>query len=410
MSSIGLQRSQSDKENFNMGDDQKKIIQRKLNQQNSLQPTFKDQTNLQARTEDGLNKDISRKLNAEKVKKNLNHDQQQMMYNGHMDNMKLRKSQSTQPQLLNNNNNNNNRNKHLLNLQKQKTVDLEHNLTQEFSQFHLGDNKIISKAEYKDQDNKDLVRFYSAEIMNHMKMKEPVTTPIHAMENHEIPVNLRAKMVDWMIEVLSSYKCSEQTFFMSVRIMDKYFAQSSKMFIACKYEEIYPMKLQVVYEKIAHKKLPIEVIKEKEAEILSVLNFELIGSTPYEYVMMVLYKSGLRDSLESKKNYDYLIKICIYLSKMILYDYDLVKDRQYSLLAGALIFVAFKIIEQIEANFKAEEQIRSVIKILNVKNDILIETAAKILTLAKSFDKQYPQLENLKKFNGFSLDEEKERN
>jgi len=47
----------------------------------------------------------------------------------------------------------------------------------------------------------------------------------------------------------------------------------TSLFIACKYEEIYPMKLKVVYEKIAHKKISIESIKNKEADILSVLNF-----------------------------------------------------------------------------------------------------------------------------------------
>ena len=45
------------------------------------------------------------------------------------------------------------------------------------------------------------------------------------------------------------------------------------------------------------------------------------------------------------------------------------------------------------------------IKILNLPNDTLIDTAAKILTLAKNFEKFFPNLENLKKFNGFSLDE-----
>ena len=72
-------------------------------------------------------------------------------------------------------------------------------------------------------------------------------------------------MVDWMIEVLASYKCSEQTFFLAVRILDLYLYKTDKytiylfnrvlelsdlhltgvtsMFIACKYEEIYPMKL-----------------------------------------------------------------------------------------------------------------------------------------------------------------------
>lgn len=33
------------------------------------------------------------------------------------------------------------------------------------------------------------------------------------------------------------------------------------MFIASKYEDIYPLKMKMVYEKIAHKKLTIERIK-----------------------------------------------------------------------------------------------------------------------------------------------------
>lgn len=67
-------------------------------------------------------------------------------------------------------------------------------------------------------------------------------------------------MVDWMIEVLTSYKCTEQTFFMAVRLMDDYLLKETRpqtpqdlhllgvtcMFMACKYEEIYPMRLYVV--------------------------------------------------------------------------------------------------------------------------------------------------------------------
>lgn len=83
------------------------------------------------------------------------------------------------------------------------------------------------------------------------------------------------------------------------------------------------MKLQVVYDKIAHKKLPVEQIKEKEAEILETINFELIGATPYEITMHTLYKTGLKDFFEPYI-YSYLEKICVYLSKMILYDYELI--------------------------------------------------------------------------------------
>ena len=35
----------------------------------------------------------------------------------------------------------------------------------------------------------------------------------------------------------------------------------ASMFIASKYEDIYPLKMRMVHEKIAHKKLTIERIK-----------------------------------------------------------------------------------------------------------------------------------------------------
>lgn len=125
------------------------------------------------------------------------------------------------------------------------------------------------------------LHFYADDLLSHYQATSPVTTPQHFLQKHTISVNLRAKMVDWMVEVLTSYKCTEQTFFMAVRLMDHYLMSEPKqltpqdlhllgvtaMFIACKYEEIYPMKLQVVQDKIAHRKLTKDQIKDKEAHI-----------------------------------------------------------------------------------------------------------------------------------------------
>lgn len=41
------------------------------------------------------------------------------------------------------------------------------------------------------------------------------------------------------------------------------------MFIASKYEETHPLRLNHCYEKIAHKKISKEDLKKKEIEILS---------------------------------------------------------------------------------------------------------------------------------------------
>jgi hypothetical protein len=40
---------------------------------------------------------------------------------------------------------------------------------------------------------------------------------------HDIDKNLRGRMLDWMIEVTSSYKFTPKTYFASVYLMDRYF-------------------------------------------------------------------------------------------------------------------------------------------------------------------------------------------
>ena len=99
---------------------------------------------------------------------------------------------------------------------------------------------------------------------------------------HKITPALRARMIDWMIEVLTNFKCDDQTFFLAVSLIDRYFKNKVEMreisdlhiigvtcmFIASKYEDIYPLKMKMVYEKIAHQKLAIEDIKSLELDIL----------------------------------------------------------------------------------------------------------------------------------------------
>ena len=71
-------------------------------------------------------------------------------------------------------------------------------------------------------------------------------------------------MIDWMFEVLNIYNMKEQTFFLSVQIMDRYFALVShslelhelhiigitSMFIASKYEEIDPFYMRTIVARI----------------------------------------------------------------------------------------------------------------------------------------------------------------
>ena len=201
------------------------------------------------------------------------------------------------------------------------------------------------------------------------------------------------------------------------------------MFIASKYQDIYPLRLKIVQDKIAHNKLKNKEIKEKEDEIYRYLNYSIGLPTMWDFINLFLeeifyincnhhhiknkilldnyyYDEMTDDDIELgktvnkiyTKNMINLLKyVCIYLAKMNCHDYNLMQKRP-SLLAASTIFVAIKICEQINKedyiNDYFTEKLNEVSQ--NSENDI-IKTAQKILYNAQNFDTKFSGLENLKK-------------
>jgi len=62
----------------------------------------------------------------------------------------------------------------------------------------------------------------------------------------------------------------------------------TSMFIASKYEDVYPLKMKMVFEKIAHKKLPIEKIKSMELEMLKTIKYRISAPTVIEFLKINL--------------------------------------------------------------------------------------------------------------------------
>ena len=89
---------------------------------------------------------------------------------------------------------------------------------------------------------------------------------------------------------------------MSVSLLDRFFKNKHEpkeisdlhiigvtaMFIASKYEDIYPLKMKMVYEKIAHKKLPIEKIKQLEMDVLKTINYRIPAPTSLDFLKVFL--------------------------------------------------------------------------------------------------------------------------
>lgn len=283
----------------------------------------------------------------------------------------------------------------------------------------------------------------------------------NCLGRHKITPALRARMIDWMIEVLTNFRCDDQTFFLAVSLQDRYFkccddakevsdlhvVGVTSMFIASKFEDIYPLKMKTVFEKIAHKKLEIERIKDLELDIMKSINYKIHAPTVLDFLKVYMVNAlgiEILNRTETKKkeeqallannNYvpkkpnesdaaeesmalekepakdmrtpaekeallqKYLIeKMSIYLAKMSMHEINLAV-RNPSLLAVGAIYVALKICEQLKKKELINAQV--VTRLINVSKmgeDQILDVSQKVLYLAQNFDKEFPGLENLKK-------------
>ena len=344
----------------------------------------------------------------------------------------------------------NNKNENKIN-KKLSSLNLENLLIN----INFNSKNKIETDEYRAMYSKYVRDDYSNSIIKSLLEDEQINE--NYLDNHKITERMRTRMVDWMIEVLSNYHCDESTYFESINLMDRYFKQCeikkqvlqpaelhligvTSMFIASKYQDIYPLRLKIVQDKIAHNKLTCQEIKNKEDEMMRYLGYNIGLPTIWDFITIfmeeifyincnhhqiknkVLLENYYDDELNEDdvklgniinkkytKNILNLLKyVCIYLGKMNCHDYNLMQKKP-SLLAASTIFVAIKICEQINKEDYINDYFTDKLNDIsnNSENDI-IKTAQKILYNAQNFDTKFSGLDNLKKVHFNAIIELKE--
>ena len=187
------------------------------------------------------------------------------------------------------------------------------------------------------------------------------------------------------------------------------------MFIASKYEDIYPLKMKMVFEKIAHKKIPVDKIKALELDYLKTIHYKISAPTILDFLRIYLRdvlkighigntslrkeeKENLPTSSDTPEGQCFLVhKMAMYLGKMSMHDYDL-SGRKQSLVAVGCLYVALKICEQLKRTILISNGIVQRMVVVSRSEEVdIIEVSQKVLYLAQNFDKAFPGLENLKK-------------
>lgn len=220
-----------------------------------------------------------------------------------------------------------------------------------------------------------------------------------------------------MIEVLSSFNCTTNTFFVAIDIMDTYFQKSGKiletrdihlvgvtsMLLASKMEEIIPFKVATVVDKMTHGKMNAKDVVNCETDILTALNFKLLEQPSiFVFVEFLLVKLGFHDNPLT----DDVNKVVTYITKMLMHDYSLITKYPLKYLAASCIYICFKIIEQVNREFKTKSYVEKLKVLLDLNEQTFYASSESLLALAKNFEKTFSYSKNLLKFDSFSLDKD----
>ncbi|CAG2113312.1 unnamed protein product [Medioppia subpectinata] len=138
---------------------------------------------------------------------------------------------------------------------------------------------------------------YSHEIHKYLMFYErkQMADPFYISKQPEINAKMRSILVDWLVEVTEEYKLLDQTLFLAVNYIDRFLSLMSisrqsfqllgtaALFIASKYEEIYPPELsEFVY--ITDDSYTKQQILNMEKLILKALDFDVSAPTTYYFI------------------------------------------------------------------------------------------------------------------------------
>lgn len=217
-----------------------------------------------------------------------------------------------------------------------------------------------------------------------------------------------------MIEAFSAFKCSKNTFYLSVNIMDEFLTKTtnlyssndihligiSSIFVGSKIAEIVPFKIGTIVEKMGHGKIRKEKILEMENLILNVLSYKMydLGNF-YVYIELLLVKMNFH----LKKYFVKILSVCNYISKVVLFDYDIMMGFEMKYLAASCIYLCLKIISQAFGKINSKMFVSKIKSMLNLEDQEFYKCSKVMLDLSKDFKKKYDFVKNLEKFESFSI-------
>ncbi|XP_015178049.1 PREDICTED: G2/mitotic-specific cyclin-A isoform X2 [Polistes dominula] len=173
------------------------------------------------------------------------------------------------------------------------------------------ENRINKESSRELRNNFFDVEEYRADIYSYLRVAEVQHRPKpgYMKKQPDITYLMRLILVDWLVEVAEEYRLQTETLYLAVSYIDRFLSYMSvvraklqlvgtaAMFIAAKYEEIYPPDVaEFVY--ITDDTYTIKQVLRMEHLILRVLSFDLTVPTPLAFLKDYCISNNLSEKIK----------------------------------------------------------------------------------------------------------------
>ncbi|CAI9156279.1 unnamed protein product [Rangifer tarandus platyrhynchus] len=219
----------------------------------------------------------------------------------------------------------------------------EEYLCQAFSDVILA----VSDVDAEDGADPNLCSEYVKDIYAYLRQLEgeQAVKPKYLM-GREVTGNMRAILIDWLVQVQMKFRLLQETMYMTVSIIDRFMQDNcvpkkmlqlvgvTAMFVASKYEEMYPPEIGD-FAFVTDNTYTKFQIRQMEMKILRALNFSLGRPLPLHFLRRASKIGEVDVELHT---------LAKYLMELTMLDYDMVHFPPSQIAAGAFC-LALKILD-----------------------------------------------------------------
>ena len=241
---------------------------------------------------------------------------------------------------------------------------------------------------------------YYEEILDHLKSQEnrlKIRSPETILQNHKITAELRAKMADWIIEVICKAECTQQTLFMAVNIIDRFLENAKQsykgseihligvvaMLLASKLEDVTGMDITFMYEQVVHKKITKREMADFELRIIEGIGFAVCAPTELDF--LEVYSENLSESITGS-----ILSKAKYIATLNLHSLAISAIKP-SLKAAASICMS---IRDDTGTSPDQELLNKLASLSSASIEEIQETEKRVEQHKAEFKKLYPKLKN----------------